>query len=83
MWYVQAALQQVHELQKHSKAGLLELDRLRQTKDAHTMQLTQVGQEPCTIHRRVDMHIYMCANPWLGMSFCMSPHINMLSQALL
>ena len=42
---MQAALQQVHELQKYSKAGLMELDRLRQTKDAHTMQLTQVSQE--------------------------------------
>lgn len=56
MWYVQAALQQVHELQKHSKAGLMELDRLRQTKDAHTMQLTQVSQE---LVRFTDMLICM------------------------
>ena len=38
----QAALQQMHELQKHNKAALMEIERLHHSTDAHKVQLEQV-----------------------------------------
>lgn len=47
---MQAALQQTQELQKQHKAALMEIDRLRQNRQAHAQQLEQVGvAEACFV----------------------------------